>query len=787
MLSGQVALSKEKEMSYSLQNLKSKRLGLIAKKNDVSEEENILSKKSDEKLKDGDKIRKSDLKKDPLLKNKLNKTNKSKKSKKSKKYLPHTEILGLSNNNSRDIGLLNFFIPLKQSSNSLFFTDLRGQMDNQSTNEYNIGLGYRKLRKDHILGAYMYYDHRRGKSNEVFNALTFGAERLGQTYDARVNLYVPRDQEGFIENSAKASIENSKVQVAYDTEKPLMGTDFEIGRKLPIGNTRAFLGANYYFKDKEVGVTYKSLHAATSRLETKLFSDRLALGTILSYNQDSDLDANIYARFRLTFGDNKFLSPLEKRMTDTIIRDLDIVSNITTNVTQDVSINGIDMNSSTIIDITDLSGSELADAIADNTSSNQLVKLIGSNEEDFTTALTPKENQAIMSGNSLTSLSYNTRFGDRSTDLILSGERAELNFDGSTNGIEFTDESNNSSVIGLTINDAYDGIYMVSTNNITAYADDLIFGDGDGDGTAIYKNGIYFYNSNSSNNTLDVGSFVIDGDIIGNDFGSGILFNNNSSSNNNTLNVDSFVINGNIANIYGNVIKFKNNNSNNNTLNIGSFDATGNIGGNGIYFYNSNSSNNNTLNVGSFEVVGDIGAYGIDLRNNNSSNNTMNISSFVMEGDILGEWGTGIIFHNKNFSNNNTLNISSFVMEGDILGLYGDGIYFNNYNSNDNSFDIENFKVTGNIQRYGIYTEGTDNNATNNTTSENNTLNITNFSLLTDSDKEMFIDASSMGTSINITNRNVPNGGDDVDIDDGSDGAVVVTVEGEIINPPVTP
>ena len=559
------------------------------------------------------------------------------------KYSSHVEVMGLTNNQGRDLGMVNAFVPLKQSSSSIIFTDIRTQKDNKSSNEFNIGLGYRKLVKDHIWGAYAYYDRKRSSNGNFYNGLTVGGERLGEGYDFRLNFYLPENEESFVEGSDRAYISGSSVKVDYATETALMGTDFEVGKRVT-QNATIFLGGEYYRgEDSRENSKYDREYLAFTRAEAKFFSNKLALGTKIGYNQDSDIESNIYARFRIPFGSYKGLTPMQVRMTDTVIRDADITV-VDATSTVDGYVGGdtasytgtpwngdvTDLSDSQVIDVANLSEDDLAQYIEDNTFENQLIILSGWNKGPFTKPITPKAGQIIASND--LNIYYDTATRTKETDLDL-GHTAALNFSNDTNVIEFTEDSHMSLVEDIDFFGGKNGIhmYLTNTDNITAYADDLKF-------ISLGENGVYFYNRNSNNNTLHIGNLVIDRGITN---GNGIYFNNavdNDSSNasDNTLNVYNFEVMGNISK---DGIMFTNNHSTTqrNTLNIDNFEVTGDIGENGIHVHNFYSGGGvrdqyNILDIETFKVVGDIGKNGIYFYNKEVQYNTLNINTFFING-----------------------------------------------------------------------------------------------------------------------------------------------------------
>jgi hypothetical protein len=141
--------------------------------------------------------------------------------------------------NKRHIGRIGAFAPLMQSDSSMLFLDLRFMADSRRNQEGNFGLGYRMLDESSnaIWGMYAFYDRRLTKFGSKINQATFGVERLSDTWDARLNVYIPQKK-----TKTKTTGEVVKVhRTGYDAvttqkaqkEVPLRGLDVEIGRSNP--------------------------------------------------------------------------------------------------------------------------------------------------------------------------------------------------------------------------------------------------------------------------------------------------------------------------------------------------------------------------------------------------------------------------------------------------------------------------------------------------------------------------------------------------------------------------
>ncbi|MRX35507.1 right-handed parallel beta-helix repeat-containing protein [Aminobacter sp. MDW-2] len=259
----------------------------------------------------------------------------------------------------RSLGEMNLFVPLLQNSDTLVFTDLRGKFDNNDSVEGNFGLGIRHmLPSGWNLGAYGYYDIRRSPYGNNFHQLTLGAEALGEVFDLRANAYLPvGETERRMDLGATATvgpwssqavltgtslaIQHQAVQTtttSYRVEKALAGADAEIGIRLPVFepdsgfDMRAFVGG-YYFGGSDV----EAIAGPRARLEFTAadFIDlpgvKLTAGLTFQHDDVRGEQWITQARLRIPLqaassAGREPLSYMERRMTDTVVRDVDIVS-----------------------------------------------------------------------------------------------------------------------------------------------------------------------------------------------------------------------------------------------------------------------------------------------------------------------------------------------------------------------------------------------------------------------------------------------------------------------------
>jgi hypothetical protein len=230
-----------------------------------------------------------------------------------------------------------------QEGDQLLFSDLRGRFDDLGSSEYNVAIGYRKLiadtiildQKQWIIGVYGSIDRLLSKYHHVFLQTMFGAELLSDDYDFRGNIYLPQNKEATVESlSYVLQLNNAKLGISYVKEKPLKGADIEFGYKLPLdfAQSKLFAGG-YYFK----GEGYPSISGPRIRAELsfdhnniKFIPKALNLTFGLEYQYDQTRGRQIFglAKFSYKFGmqDGNY-HQLKNRMTDFIIRDIDVVTN----------------------------------------------------------------------------------------------------------------------------------------------------------------------------------------------------------------------------------------------------------------------------------------------------------------------------------------------------------------------------------------------------------------------------------------------------------------------------
>lgn len=289
----------------------------------------------------------------------------------------------------RNLGEIDLFVPLAQDSRTLFFTDLRIRSDDDGGNEGNFGLALRRMyASGWNLGAYAYYDRKRTDFGNFFNQATLGVEALGRDFDLRANAYLPFGERVKFAGSTPggnsfASIVGTTVQVttmgaSMSEERALQGFDAEVGWRVPIWAVeqnkalRLYAGM-FHFDDAVVrSVTGPRLRAELTMYEIPHLPEQSRLTLGAEYLQDDVRGSQGFAiaRLRIPLQDERNERPLnwqERRMTDYVMRDVDIVTETQTTTAPSIveeATHTADGSAITVIDAASTPGSDLATAVA---------------------------------------------------------------------------------------------------------------------------------------------------------------------------------------------------------------------------------------------------------------------------------------------------------------------------------------------------------------------------------------------------------------------------------------
>lgn len=161
--------------------------------------------------------------------------------------------------NDRRLAGAQVFAPLTWNGSLLSFADLRFSANNEDGQEFNAGLGLRRIFKDagFILGGYGFFDRRRSSTGNFYNQATVGGEILGELWDLRANGYIPltgpkeiwetrTSLPGSLAISGSEIMMTGGEEVTSSVERPMKGIDVEAGVKLPFLANTLLKGSRAY-------------------------------------------------------------------------------------------------------------------------------------------------------------------------------------------------------------------------------------------------------------------------------------------------------------------------------------------------------------------------------------------------------------------------------------------------------------------------------------------------------------------------------------------------------------
>lgn len=261
----------------------------------------------------------------------------------SDNYSPIIQFSGVGGKH-RNIGETNIMLPLLNYSNNLTLLDLKFKADNQKSTEYNIGLVYRHNFNDKwIFGIYNYFDRRKTMNRLYVNQWTGGIEFLSEYLDGRFNIYISENKKKILSPSyTEFTRMGTKVfgtKKGAVEEHALSGYDFEIGFPVFCFTPRLneSIGTKFYvtkfdFRKKNIAKN-KGLRFRLEQPVTKDFLKAreseiiLSVGTTNPYRQKWNHFVGLSFRMSLMRNSSNFQkSSLKKRMTDNVVRDVDIVT-----------------------------------------------------------------------------------------------------------------------------------------------------------------------------------------------------------------------------------------------------------------------------------------------------------------------------------------------------------------------------------------------------------------------------------------------------------------------------
>jgi len=375
------------------------------------------------------------------------------------KWGGHIDLEGKAGTD-RNLGETDLFIPLWQDDDTLTFTSIRARMDDNNSHEGNFGLGIRQmLDAGWNIGGYGYFDRRHSPYGNKFNQLTFGAEALSLDWDFRANAYLPVGTTQYMEDSlSTVDVSGTTLMYRQGEERALRGFDGEIGWRVPLFEVdagqqlRAYAGG-YRFTENNVDTVQGPRGRLDLTFDEVPFlweGSRFSLGAEIQH--DSPRGTQGFASFRLRiplqgFGDapKPRLTAMERRMTDPIIRDIDVVSQAgqfsdASEITQTA-----DGETITLLNSDSTSAADFATAIA-NAGTNSTVILSGA-YTSINSMTTVQDGQTIVGGGAI---AIKTPTGRSVTVAIPDASISGEGDNGSGGPNRFFEMADNSSLIGVT-------------------------------------------------------------------------------------------------------------------------------------------------------------------------------------------------------------------------------------------------------------------------------------------------------------------------------------------------
>ena len=242
----------------------------------------------------------------------------------------------------RAILMSEFWVPFAQSDNNVLYGDIRIMGDDHDQREGNLGIGYRKITQNPVLGdgvagVHGWIDHRKTKRNAIFYQATLGAEWLGEDIDLLANAYIPLSDEKystiFNPNAQAPAFAGTGIVIDTDgimLEEPQYGFDVELGVELgryiktieQHTDSIRLYGGGYIFD----GDRTERMNGWKNRLNADITND-IQLGARFQRDDERGSQGFLEATIRFPFGNKKSYRAegLRARLDESPERDIDIV------------------------------------------------------------------------------------------------------------------------------------------------------------------------------------------------------------------------------------------------------------------------------------------------------------------------------------------------------------------------------------------------------------------------------------------------------------------------------
>lgn len=388
------------------------------------------------------------------------------------KWGAHLDLEG-KGGTDRNLGEADLFLPLAQTADTLLFGSIRARLDDDDSREGNYGLGVRHmLDSGWNIGGYGYFDRRRSEYGNHFHQVTLGAEALSMDWDLRANYYAPVGRtRHLVDTLNTAEISGSSVVFRGGEERALGGFDGEIGWRVPLFDASAdrqlrIFGGAYHFSESGVADVTGPRARAELTFDSVPYiweGSRFSIGAEWQHDDPRGSQGFLAARLRIplqSYGKPaSTLTPMERRMADPVVRDIDVVAQAGTFSPPETVTAFADGTGFTVISASPAIGTSLTNALA-AAGTNATVILTGTFNTTSTSML--QAGQTLLGGGSLQVKSASGR------TATLTLPSATLNMTNTGTGYALN-MANDSTVRGLTVNaySASNSSWGIRANNVS--------------------------------------------------------------------------------------------------------------------------------------------------------------------------------------------------------------------------------------------------------------------------------------------------------------------------------
>ena len=194
----------------------------------------------------------------------------------------------------------------------MFYTDIQGKVGGDNGWLGGIGLGYRGLYNQRLLGGYLFLDRDTSAWHDTFYVLNPGIETIGCDWDFRINGYFPvserhkRTNSFFfheVQDSCGFNVNNDSVFIGHQQlshrfhqfQEVGSGADAEIGVHFPRVNDLALYGGGYYYHLDETA----DIKGAEARV---VFPVKSAVALTLEASYDNQQRGAVVGGLRVQLG-----------------------------------------------------------------------------------------------------------------------------------------------------------------------------------------------------------------------------------------------------------------------------------------------------------------------------------------------------------------------------------------------------------------------------------------------------------------------------------------------------